>query len=108
MKKTWFSIFILLYLGLCTGLAKQPVYVMVHGAWGGAWPCAAVDRMVEDSGVVVHRVRLTGLGGRYHRAHRGIDLDLHIEDVINTILFEGSDAVVLVGRSYGRRVMTGV
>src|SRR5690606_443275 len=108
MKKTWFSIFILLYLGLCTGLAKQPVYVMVHGAWGGAWQFAAVDRMMEDSGVVVHRVQLTGLGERYHLAHRGIDLDLHIEDVINTIWFEGLDAVVLVGHSYGGMVITGV
>ena len=108
MKKIWFSFFILWFLGLCTGLAQQPVYVMVHGAWGGAWQFAAVDRMMEESGVGVHRVQLTGLGERYHLAHREVDLDLHIEDVVNTILFEGLDAVVLVGHSYGGMVITGV
>jgi len=50
----------------------------------------------------------TGLGERAHLAHRGIDLDAHIEDILNVIKYEDLRDIVLVGHSYGGMVATGV
>lgn len=51
---------------------------------------------------------LTGLGERAHLAGMPINLDTHITDIINTILWEDLTEVVLVGHSYGGMVVTGV
>jgi len=49
----------------------------------------------------------TGLGERAHLAHRDIDLDAHIEDLLAVMLYEDLRDVVLVGHSYGGMVATG-
>src|SRR5437762_1404615 len=43
----------------------------------------------------------TGLGERAHLAHPGIDLDAHIEDMLNVIKYEDLRDIVLIGHSYG-------
>ena len=83
-------------------------YVIVHGAWGGSWDWKRVDSMLTARGQVVYRVALTGLGERVHLASPAIGLDVHISDVVNTILWEELRDVVLVGHSYGGMVITGV
>lgn len=98
---TWFA-------SLLFGYAQQPTYLIVHGAWGGAWQFQSVANELQQNGAKVHRVNLTGLGERYHLSHSDINLSVHITDVVNTILFERLDAVVLVGHSYGGMVITGV
>ena len=50
----------------------------------------------------------TGLGEREHLANPAIDLDTHIQDVLNVIRFEDLDDIVLLGHSYGGMVATGV
>jgi pimeloyl-ACP methyl ester carboxylesterase len=50
----------------------------------------------------------TGLGEREHLANLSIDLDSHIEDVLNVIRYEDLRDIVLVGHSYGGMVATGV
>jgi pimeloyl-ACP methyl ester carboxylesterase len=50
----------------------------------------------------------TGLGERVHLANPSIDLETHIEDVLNVIKFEDLRDIVLVGHSYGGMVATGV
>jgi len=50
----------------------------------------------------------TGLGDRAHLAHRGIDLDAHIEDLLAVMLYEDLRDVVLLGHSYGGMVATGI
>jgi pimeloyl-ACP methyl ester carboxylesterase len=50
----------------------------------------------------------TGLGERAHLAHPGIDLNAHIEDMLNVIKYEDLRDIVLVGHSYGGMVATGV
>lgn len=82
--------------------------VLVHGAWGGGWDWRPVDRMLTDLGYDVYRVTLTGQGERVHLIGPDVDLDTHIQDVVNTILFERLEDVVLVGHSYGGMVITGV
>ncbi len=83
-------------------------YVIVHGAWGGGWDWRAVDSMLTGHGHRVVRTTLTGLGERVHLASPGIGLSTHIDDVVNTILWDNLQDVVLVGHSYGGMVITGV
>jgi pimeloyl-ACP methyl ester carboxylesterase len=87
---------------------KHYTYVIVHGAWGGGWDWLAVDSMLTRRGHHVVRVTLTGLGERHHLASPTIGLDTHIDDVVNTILWDNLRDVVLVGHSYGGMVITGV
>ena len=50
----------------------------------------------------------TGLGERAHLANPSIDLETHIEDMLNVIKYEDLRDIVLVGHSYGGMVATGV
>jgi pimeloyl-ACP methyl ester carboxylesterase len=87
---------------------SKPVFVIVHGAWGGSWAFREVEMLLREKGYDVYRPSLTGLGERYHLAHPDINLSTHITDVINTIIFEQIDDIILVGHSYGGMVITGV
>jgi pimeloyl-ACP methyl ester carboxylesterase len=88
--------------------AQRTTYVIVHGAWGGAWDWRTVDSLLTSGGHQVYRVQFTGLGERVHLATPSIGLDTHIDDVVNTIVWEQLTSVVLVGHSYGGMVITGV
>ena len=83
-------------------------YVIVHGAMGGGWDWRAVDSILSLNGDRVVRVTLTGLGERVHLASPAIGLTTHIDDVVNTILWEDLHDVILIGHSYGGMVITGV
>jgi pimeloyl-ACP methyl ester carboxylesterase len=56
----------------------------------------------------VYTPTLTGLGERSHLLSPGIDLDVHITDVVNVLHYEDLRDVILVGHSYGGMVITGV
>lgn len=88
--------------------SPKPTIVIVHGAWGGAWAFRKVDAELRAKGYNVYRPQLTGLGDRVHLARPDVGLSTHIEDVVNTILFEDLHDIVLVGHSYGGMVITGV
>ena len=60
-------------------------YLLVHGAWHGAWCWRHVLPLLRSGGGEAHAVTLTGLGDRAHLAHAGINLDTHIQDVIGVI-----------------------
>ncbi len=83
-------------------------YVIVHGAWGGSWAFKKTDSLLTEKGCRVYRPCLTGQGERVHLASPQIGLSTHIQDVVNTILYENLHNVVLVGHSYGGMVITGV
>jgi pimeloyl-ACP methyl ester carboxylesterase len=83
-------------------------YVIVHGAYGGGWAFGEVDAMMTADGQRVFRPTLTGQGEKMHLANPDVNLETHIQDIVNTILFEKLDNVVLVGHSYGGMVITGV
>lgn len=83
-------------------------FLIVHGAWGGAWQFAKVDPLLREHGYDVRRVTLTGLGERVHLASPDIGLQTHIDDVVNVILFENLRDIVLLGHSYGGMVISGV
>lgn len=89
-------------------VAAKPVYVIVHGAWGGSWAFKKVDSLLTEKGAIVYRPSLTGQGERVHLATSTVGLRTHILDVVNMILFEDLHDIILVGHSYGGMVITGV
>ena len=82
--------------------------VMVHGATAGAWEWKSTGKFLTDDGHTVYRATLTGLGEREHLNSPDVDLQTHINDVVNLILYEDLHDVVLTGHSYGGMVITGV
>lgn len=83
-------------------------FVIVHGGWGGGWEWGEVAGYIRTGEHVVHTPTLTGLGERSHLAHPTVDLDTHIQDIVNVLTFEDLHDVILVGHSYGGMVVTGV
>lgn len=83
-------------------------FVLVHGAWHGAWCWRRVARLLARDGHEVFAPTLTGLGERSHLLAPGINLDTHILDVANEIKWQGLKEVILVGHSYGGMVISGV
>jgi pimeloyl-ACP methyl ester carboxylesterase len=83
-------------------------FVLVHGAWHGAWCWARVTPLLRTGGAAAHAVTLTGVGERAHLLSADIRLRTHVLDVLNLIACEELDDVVLVGHSYGGIVITGV
>lgn len=82
--------------------------VLVHGAWGGGWDWKHVADLLTADGNTAFRPTLTGQGEHSNLASTNIDLDTHIQDIVNVILWENLHNVVLVGHSYGGMVITGV
>src|SRR5579872_5936114 len=83
-------------------------FVLVHGAWHGAWCWRRVARLLARDGHEVFAPTLTGLGERSHLLAPGINLDTHILDVANEIKWQELKDVVQVGHSYGGMVISGV
>ncbi len=83
-------------------------FVLVHGATAGAWEWKTTGRFLTNDGHTVYRATLTGLGEREHLNGTDVDLRMHIDDVVNLILYEDLRDVVLTGHSYGGMVITGV
>jgi len=83
-------------------------FVLVHGAWHGGWKWRFVAPILRRAGHEVFTPTLTGLGERAHLARPGIDLDLHVQDVVAVLEMEDLRDVVLLGHSYGGMVVTGV
>ena len=88
--------------------SSRPTIVIVHGAWGGSWAFRSVEALLREKGINVYRPQLTGLGERVHLSRPDIGLSTHIDDVVNTILFEDLHDIILVGHSYGGMVISGV
>ncbi len=88
--------------------AQKQTFVLVHGATAGGWEWKSTGKFLADDGHTVYRATLTGLGERMHLNSTDVDLQTHINDVVNLILFEDLKDVVLTGHSYGGMVITGV
>jgi pimeloyl-ACP methyl ester carboxylesterase len=83
-------------------------YVLVHGAWAGAWVWHEVRPLLWRAGHDVYTPSLSGQSERIHIGGPHINLTTHIEDVKKLIEFEELSDIVLVGHSYGGMVITGL
>lgn len=83
-------------------------YILVHGAWHGAWCWDKVVPLLQAAGHHAYTPTLTGLGEQAALLAPGIGLDTHIQDVVNLIETKDLQHVILVGHSYSGMVITGV
>ena len=83
------------------------IFVLVHGAWGGAHGFRKVRGPLREAGHEVFTPSLTGIGERVHLTSPQVCLTTHVTDLVNSVLYEDLRGVVLVGFSYGGFVVTG-
>lgn len=83
-------------------------YVLIGGAWIGAWAWKDVTYELRSKGHDVYPLSLTGLGERVHLGSAETNLTTHIVDVNNLIEFEDLCDVILVCHSYSGIVAPGV
>jgi pimeloyl-ACP methyl ester carboxylesterase len=94
--------------GCATTAPNTKTYVLVHGAYHGAWAWDAVKPLLEKPGVRVLAPTLKGLAERELENGPDVNLDTHINEVIALLDKEKLSNVVLVGHSYAGMVVTGV
>lgn len=87
---------------------RATTFVVAHGAWSSGWAWKKMNPLLAARGHRLYTPSYTGLGERAHLARPEIDLDTHITDVVNVLVYEDLRDVVLVGHSYGGMVATGV
>jgi pimeloyl-ACP methyl ester carboxylesterase len=83
-------------------------FVLVHGAWHGAWCWQRVSDLLTARGHTVLTPTLTGVGERAHLLDGTITLATHVSDVVDVIRQGNLSGVVLCGHSYGGFVISGV
>lgn len=74
------------------------IYVLVPGAWTGAWIWDRVVSRLSRKGRSVHAITLSGLKCDEHAAN--VSLDQHVRNVVHHLESNGLTEVVLVGHSY--------
>ena len=84
------------------------LFVVAHGAWSAGWAWKKMHPLLHEAGHDLLTPTYTGLGERAHLANPSIDLETHIDDILNVLTFEDMRDVVLIGHSYGGMVATGV
>jgi pimeloyl-ACP methyl ester carboxylesterase len=87
---------------------KQPVFVLVHGAFHGGWCWQRVSKDLRGKGDLVYTPTLSGLAEHKNTLNDKIDLNTHITDIVNFIVEEDLHNVILVGHSYAGAVIAGV
>ena len=83
-------------------------FLVCHGAWSAGWAWKKMHPLMAARGHRLVTPTYTGLGERAHLANPSIDLETHIQDILNVIKYEDLRDIVLVGHSYGGMVATGV
>lgn len=87
---------------------EQQTFLIAHGAWTGSWGWERVLPRLHAMGHRAYVPTLTGLCERKHLANPEVNLDTHIDDLVNEALYKDLTDIVLVGHSYGGIVATGV
>ena len=82
----------------------MPTFVLVPGAWLGAWAWKKVVPELERRGHTAYPVTLTGMGERVHLATKEVGLETAVQDVLNVIKYNEVDNFVLVGHSFAGKV----
>jgi pimeloyl-ACP methyl ester carboxylesterase len=83
-------------------------FVLVPGAWLGAWAWKEVTPLLERKGHSVYPVTLTGMGERVHLATKDVGMETAIQDALNVIKYNDLDDFVLVGHSFAGKVVAAV
>ncbi|MGY8632138.1 alpha/beta fold hydrolase [Bradyrhizobium sp. 14AA] len=97
--------------GMFTSSARaqsaRKTFVLVGGAFYGAWCWQRVTDRLEKRGHKVYALTLTGLADRSHLLSKDINLDTHIADIANIIEWEDLSDICLVAHSYAGYPVSG-
>jgi pimeloyl-ACP methyl ester carboxylesterase len=83
-------------------------FVLVPGAWLGGWVWNRIIPLIEKEGHRAIPVTLTGEGDRVHLSSREVGVETAIQDVLNVIKYNDLEDFVLVGHSFGGKVVPAV
>jgi pimeloyl-ACP methyl ester carboxylesterase len=83
-------------------------FVLVPGAWLGAWAWKDVARRLEEAGDTAYPITLTGMAERVHLRTQEVGMETAIQDVLNVIHYNEIDRFVLVGHSFAGKVASAV
>src|SRR5690242_10753298 len=83
-------------------------FLVAHGSWSAGWAWKKMHPLMAARGHRLVTPTYTGIGALSHLAHREINLDTHIEDMLRVLFYEDLRDVILIGHSYGGMVATGV
>jgi pimeloyl-ACP methyl ester carboxylesterase len=97
---------IALLLALALPARAEPVFVLVHGAFVGAWYWDPVIAELEAAGAEAVPVTLRGFGARAGENAPGITAADHAADIAAAIEGTGSDEVILVAHSAAGKAAT--
>jgi hypothetical protein len=88
-------------IGPARAQSVRKTFVMVPGAYCGAWYWRRVSDRLERQGHKVYSLTLTGLADRSHLLSKDVNLDTHIADIANMVEWEDLADICLVAHSYG-------
>ena len=71
-------------------------FVLVPGAWLGAWAWKKVIPLLEEKGHEVYPVTLTGMGERVHLLSKDVGIETAVQDVLNVVKYNDLDDFILV------------
>ncbi len=80
-------------------------YVLIHGAYQGAWIWKPVVARLREAGQVAHALTLDGCAERAHLLRRGITVGTHAYELAQFLFYEDLADIVLVGTSSGGMVV---
>ena len=80
-------------------------YVLIHGAYQGAWIWKPVVARLREGGHVAHALTLDGCAERATQLRRGITVGTHAREVAGLLFYEDLRDVALVGTSSGGMVL---
>jgi pimeloyl-ACP methyl ester carboxylesterase len=89
-------------------MQTMATYVLVHGGGHGGWCYRKVKSLLEEAAHEVFAPSLTGLAERSRCVGSEIDLEFHIDDIVQLLRYWDLRDVIVVGHSYGGMVITGV
>ncbi len=75
-------------------------FVLVHGAWHGGWCWRRVSDILAAQGHRVFTPTLSGLADKSHLMSPAINLQTHVDDIVNLVRWERLENICLVGHSY--------
>ena len=82
-------------------------FVLLHGAWHGAWCWRDVAAALRGAGHHVTTPTQTGLGERRHLMSAQITLDTFVDDLVQHLEAEELEDAILVGHSFGGLAISG-
>ena len=91
-----------------SGVPLTYSFVLVHGAWHGAWCWRRVIDILRSAGHTVFGPTLTGFGERVHLTRPGLTIEDFATDIVNVIAAEELKDIILVGHSFGGNIVSAV